>query len=125
MADGGPGFVSVLHAQLGGDLVAATVTGPTGEPVPATILVAGGTAWVESAQAVGIALVSPEARDAMTMTTRGLGELLMMAARLDVRRIMVGVGGTATNDGERACWPRSGRPQRAACSTQAPGVWQG
>ena len=99
MADGGPGFVDVLHANLGGELVAATVTGPAGEPVPATILLADGTAWVESAQAVGLALTASATRDAMTASSRGLGELLLAATELDVRRIVVGVGGTATNDG--------------------------
>lgn len=99
MADGGPGFVDVLHANLGGELVVATVTGPQGGQVPATILVTDGVAWIESAQAVGIALTTPQTRDAMRASTRGLGELLAVAATLGVRRIVVGVGGTGTNDG--------------------------
>jgi len=56
MADGGPGFVDVLHAALGGELLATTVTGPTGRSVPATILLVGDTAYVESAQACGLHL---------------------------------------------------------------------
>lgn len=99
MADGGPGFVDVLHANLGGDLVAATVTGPQGGEVPAAILVVDGVAWIESAQSVGIALTTPETRDAMVATTCGLGELLAIVAGLDVHRVVVGVGGTGTNDG--------------------------
>ncbi|HEX4977337.1 MAG TPA: glycerate kinase, partial [Nocardioides sp.] len=65
MADGGPGFVDVLHASLGGDLLAVTVTGPTGDPVPGTVLVHDGaerTAYVESAQACGLHLVPAELR---------------------------------------------------------------
>ena len=46
MADGGPGFVDVLHASLGGDLLAVTVTGPDGDPVPGTVLLHEGTAVV-------------------------------------------------------------------------------
>ena len=51
MSDGGPGFVDVLHAATGGDLVVVTVTGPLGEATPATLLLDGPTAYVESAQA--------------------------------------------------------------------------
>ncbi|WP_110205061.1 glycerate kinase [Nocardioides daejeonensis] len=99
MADGGPGFVDVLHANRGGQLVATTTTGPDGERVPATILLADDTAWIESAQAVGIALTAAEKRAPMTATSAGLGELLRSGIELGARRIVVGVGGTATNDG--------------------------
>src|SRR5262245_45860002 len=54
MADGGPGFVDVLHASLGGDLLAVTVRGPLGEDVPGSVLLIDGTAYVESAQACGL-----------------------------------------------------------------------
>src|SRR5680860_852770 len=63
MADGGPGFCDVLHASLGGDLLAVTVSGPYGDPVPATVLVADGTAYIESAQACGLHLTSQGQRD--------------------------------------------------------------
>ena len=56
MSDGGPGFVDVLHASLGGELLAATASGPFGDPVPASILRVGETAYVESAQACGLHL---------------------------------------------------------------------
>jgi glycerate kinase len=63
MADGGPGFVDVLHASLGGDLLAVTVSGPYGEHAPGTVLLHDGTAYVESAQACGLHLTPPADRD--------------------------------------------------------------
>jgi glycerate 2-kinase len=99
MADGGPGFVDVLHASLGGDLLALTVTGPYGERVPASVLVLGGTAYVESAQACGLDLTSPEHRDPERATTRGVGELVAAAVDAGARRVVVGLGGSGTNDG--------------------------
>lgn len=99
MSDGGPGFLDVLHVALGGELAAVTVSGPYGEPVPATILVAGETAYLESAQVVGLALTPIEDRDPERATSRGLGELIDHAVGTGVRRVVVGLGGTATNDG--------------------------
>ena len=98
MSDGGPGFVDVLHTALGGDLHAVTVTGPLGEPTPAAVLSVGDTAYVESAQAVGLHLVEPDRRDPERAHTRGLGELLEQALATGARRIIVGLGGSATND---------------------------
>ncbi len=99
MADGGPGFCDVLHASLGGDLLAVTVTGPYGDPVPATVLLTGETAYVESAQACGLHLTPQEERDPERATSFGVGELLGAAADAGARRIVVGLGGSATNDG--------------------------
>ncbi|MDQ4084640.1 MAG: glycerate kinase [Actinomycetota bacterium] len=99
MADGGPGFCDVLHASLGGDLLAVTVTGPYGRPVPATVLLAEGTAYVESAQACGLHLTPHAERDPERATSYGVGELLAAAVDAGARRIVVGLGGSATNDG--------------------------
>ncbi len=99
MADGGPGFVDVLHASLGGDLLALTVTGPYGEQVPASVLVTGETAYVESAQACGLHLTPAEERDPEHATTRGVGEMVAAAVEAGARRVVVGLGGSATNDG--------------------------
>ncbi|MGI9155286.1 MAG: glycerate kinase family protein [Marmoricola sp.] len=99
MSDGGPGFVDVLHAALGGELLAATVTGPYGDPVPATVLRVGDTAYVESAQAVGLHLTPPESRDPERATSRGVGELLRAAVGSGAIRVVAGLGGSATNDG--------------------------
>ncbi len=95
MADGGPGFVDVLHAALGGDVLAVTVRGPHAEPVPATVLRVGDTAYVESAQACGLHLLDGPAEHA---TTAGVGELLADAVESGARRVVVGLGGSGTND---------------------------
>ncbi len=99
MADGGPGFVDVLHASLGGDLSALTVTGPYGDPVPASLLLVEGTAYVESAQACGLHLTPPEERDPERASTRGVGELVAAAVDAGARTVVVGLGGSGTNDG--------------------------
>lgn len=96
MADGGPGFVDVLHAALGGSLDAVTVSGPHGEPVPAVVLRVGETAYVESAQAAGLHLVSGPVE---TATSAGVGELVLAAVAGGARTVVVGLGGSGTNDG--------------------------
>ncbi len=99
MADGGPGFVDVLHASLGGDLLAVTVTGPYGDPVPATVLVDGSTAYIEAAQGCGLHLTPEVDRDPERATTRGVGELVAAALDAGAQTIIVGLGGSGTNDG--------------------------
>lgn len=97
MSDGGPGFVDVLHAALGGDLEVVTVPGPHGEPTPATLLLVGGTAYVESAQACGIELTRGEGVD--VASTVGVGELVIRATDAGATTVVVGLGGSGTNDG--------------------------
>ena len=97
MSDGGPGFVDVLHEALGGELLAVTVRGPHGEPTPATVLVAGDTAYVESAQACGLHLTGKEGAE--EATTYGVGELVAAAVDAGVATVVVGLGGSGTNDG--------------------------
>jgi glycerate kinase len=97
MSDGGPGFVDVLHAALGGELLGVTVRGPGGEGVPATVLRRGGTAYVESAQACGLHLTRGEAAE--RATTYGVGELVAHAVDSGARTVVVGLGGSGTNDG--------------------------
>ena len=114
MADGGPGFVDVLHAALGGSLDAVTVSGPHGEPVPAVVLRVGTTAYVESAQAAGLHLVDgvrprpPRAWGGRAGAGRG-----RPAAR---RRSWSGWAGPAPTTVAPASWPRSARTP-TACST--------
>lgn len=97
MADGGPGFVDVLHEALGGELLVAAVRGPLGAEVPLTVLIVEGVAYIESAQACGLHLVDPP--DPMRSSTFGVGQAIAAAIDAGARRVVVGVGGSATNDG--------------------------
>ncbi len=97
MADGGPGFVSVLHEALGGQILATSVRGPLGGDVPLSLLEAGDTIYIESAQACGLDLVDD--RRPLEATTYGVGQALLAARDAGARRIIVGLGGSATNDG--------------------------
>jgi glycerate kinase len=101
MADGGEGVVDALVAATGGSLHEARVTGPLGSllTAPYGMLGDGRTAVVEMAAAAGLALVPKDRRDPRRTTTRGVGELILAAARTGVRRLIVGIGGSATNDG--------------------------
>jgi glycerate 2-kinase len=104
LADGGPGFVDVLHAALDGDIRYISVTGPLGKPVEARYLSVptGGrrVAYIESAEACGLHLIPAELRpeSCETATTRGVGELIAAAA-VDNDVITVGLGGSGTTDG--------------------------
>jgi glycerate kinase len=104
LSDGGPGFVDVLHAGLGGGVVTVTVEDPLGRPVAADLLVVGTTAYVESAQACGLHLMTLDERNPMVTTTRGVGQLLRAAVGGGATRIVVGLGGSGTNDGGRGMW---------------------
>lgn len=97
MSDGGPGFVGVLHTALGGDLEVVTVPGPHGEPTPATLLLVDGTAYVESAQACGVQLTGGEGVE--VASTVGVGRLVEVAVDAGARTVVVGLGGSGTNDG--------------------------
>jgi glycerate 2-kinase len=99
MADGGPGFVEVLHASLGGDLVAVTVRGPHGGQVPGSVLLHDDVAYVECAQACGLHLTPEAERDAERATTYGVGELLLAAMAAGAREVRLGLGGCGSNDG--------------------------
>lgn len=96
MADGGPGFVDALHDALGGRLHVVTVVGSTGVEVPVTLLVVDDVAYLESAQACGLQLGRPRPRSASTW---GVGQAVRAAVELDVTTVVVGLGGSATNDG--------------------------
>ncbi|WP_420176813.1 glycerate kinase [Luteococcus sp. OSA5] len=101
MADGGEGTVQALVDATGGSLLTAPVAGPMGGPIEATfgILGDGETAVIEMAEASGLALVPEGRRDPRRATTRGTGELVLAALDAGVRNIVLGIGGSATNDG--------------------------
>jgi glycerate 2-kinase len=119
VADGGEGTVAALVAATSGSLRAARVTGPLGAPVEARFGMLGEgaadaparggdpsatqaqrrTAVIEMAAASGLPLVPRERRDPRSTTSRGTGELLLAALDAGATRILLGIGGSATNDG--------------------------
>ncbi len=101
MADGGEGTVDALVAATAGTLREAVVTGPQGEPLRAKFGLTGDgrTAVIEMAAASGLVLVPPNQRDPLVATTRGTGELILAAIAAGATRLIVGIGGSATNDG--------------------------
>ena len=100
LSDGGPGFVDVLATALpDAERVAVTVEDALARPVRAELLLHGTTAYVESAQACGLHLLTPSERDPLRTTTYGVGQLLAAALDAGATRIVVGLGGSATNDG--------------------------
>lgn len=101
VADGGEGLVSVLTDALGGVEVSLPVTGPLGQPVIATYgwVSATKTAIIEVAEACGIHLVAPEDRRIFDATSYGVGELLEDTRKRGAHTIIVGLGGSVTNDG--------------------------
>jgi glycerate kinase len=103
LSDGGPGFLDVLTAALTGATVPVTVSDPLRRPVPAAILIvdsgATRTAYIESAQACGLHLLSEGERNPMVTSTYGVGELIDAAVAGGATRVVVGLGGSGTNDG--------------------------
>jgi glycerate kinase len=100
VADGGEGMVDALLATLGGNRVRLTVSGPLGEPVEAHYaLLPGGSAAIEMAAAFGLPLVPAGRCDPMRTTTYGAGELIADALNRGCRSMVLGLGGSATNDG--------------------------
>ena len=126
IADGGEGTGDVLAAALGGRWETAEVTGPLGQLVRARwLLLPDGTAVVESAEAVGLALVAAAERDPLRASSRGVGELMLAALGGGARALLVGVGGTATVDGgagllEAVGDRLAGVPLRVACDVTNP-----
>lgn len=101
LADGGEGTVEALVLGMGGTMQSIEVTGPLGEPVNALYGMIPGnrTAVLEMSQAAGITLVPPEKRNPLYTTTFGVGEMIRDALKKGCRRFIVGIGGSATNDG--------------------------
>jgi len=101
IADGGEGTVEALVVATGGRLLHTEVRGPLGEPVRAHWGVSGDgtTAFLEMASASGLPLVPRDQRDPRITSTYGTGELMKAALELGLRRLVIGIGGSATNDG--------------------------
>jgi glycerate kinase len=101
MADGGEGTVAAMVAATGGKLVTVEVTGPLGEPVSACYGLTGDgkTAIIEMAAASGLSLVPPDLRNPLNTTTLGTGELIKATLDAGISHLIIGIGGSATNDG--------------------------
>ncbi|MBS7009705.1 glycerate kinase family protein [Anaerostipes sp.] len=101
LADGGEGTVEALVCGMGGRREKITVTGPLGRPVECCygIIEKSGTAVLEMSGAAGITLISEKERNPLFTTTYGVGEVIRDAISKGCRRFIVGIGGSATNDG--------------------------
>ncbi|MDG4799521.1 glycerate kinase [Micromonospora sp. WMMD980] len=100
LADGGPGFVAVLAEALGGRRLTVPTVDPLGRPAAGEILLTDdGVAYLESAQACGLHLLSAAERDPKVTTSYGLGLLVAAAVEAGARTVVIGLGGSATNDG--------------------------
>ncbi len=101
LADGGEGTSDAILSALGGKYVTATVSDPLGRPICAKygVIEKSGTAVIEMSAAAGITLVGDDERNPMNTTTFGVGELILDAVSRGCRDFIVGIGGSATNDG--------------------------
>jgi glycerate kinase len=110
MSDGGPGFLAALAIAGRSPAVSvAETSGPTGVPRSVPVLTIGSTAYVESALACGLDLLRDGGGDVRTASTYGAGQLVAAAARVDgVNTVVVGLGGSGTNDGGAGLWAALG-----------------
>ena len=100
IADGGEGMTEAIVESLAGEYVEVEVTGPLGLPVVARYgVIHGSVAVVELAAAAGLTLVAEGERNPLVTTTYGVGEMIMDALRRGCRKVILGLGGSATNDG--------------------------
>jgi glycerate kinase len=101
LADGGPGTLDALVQSTGGRYMESAVHDPLGRPLRARWAILGGglTGAIEMATASGLVLLQPEERDPRVTSSFGTGELVLAALEQNVREIIVGAGGSATNDG--------------------------
>lgn len=98
LSDGGPGFLDVLRMALGGRLISVRTCDPLGRPCPAGLLLVGDTGYLESAHAAGLHLLASTERDPRSTSSYGVGVLVAAAAEAGARRIVLGLGGSGTND---------------------------
>jgi glycerate kinase len=101
VGDGGEGTLEALVTATGGEYETHVVTGPLGDPVSARLglLGDGETVFVEMAEASGLSRISPERRDPLRATSFGTGQLIRAALATGRKRLLIGIGGSATNDG--------------------------
>ena len=98
VSDGGEGWLEAFHAAMGGSIVEVNVKDPLMRPIVAQYLIQGETAVIEIAKASGLTLLEPGERNPMVATSYGTGQLVVDAVRRGCKRIIVGLGGSATSD---------------------------
>lgn len=99
VADGGEGTADALIAAYGGEKVSISVTGPVGRKVTADYGIIGKLAVMEMASCAGLTLVDESERNPLYTTTYGVGEMIVDALQRGCRDFIIGIGGSATNDG--------------------------
>lgn len=99
MSDGGEGFAEAIGIAVAAEYLTVAVTDARGRPATARLVRSGDLAVVDVASAVGLGMVAPADRDVMLSDSRGVGALVRAALDSGARRLVVGLGGSATNDG--------------------------
>ena len=113
IADGGEGTIDAVVGRLGGRFMEAVVSDPLGRPTVARYGIAGDLGIIEASQACGITLLGNEERNPLLTTTKGVGELILDAISNGCSRFIVGIGGSATNDGGRGMIEAEGFLEKA------------
>ena len=99
LADGGEGTVEALTWGMGGEMQTITAVNPLGENIKCQYGIVGKTAIIEIASTAGLTLLTEQKRNPLYTTTYGVGEMIKHAIQKGCRRFIVGIGGSATNDG--------------------------
>lgn len=122
LSDGGPGFLDAMLGATAGTRQTVIARDPLGRPVEAAIglIDAGRTAIVESAEASGIKRLTPDELAPRRTSTAGVGDLILAALDAGVERLIVGVGGSATNDGGAGMAEALGARLRDGCGVELP-----
>lgn len=101
VSDGGEGWLDAFHAAIGGEIIGIDALDPLMRPIRAHYLKAGDLAAIEVAKACGLTLLTPNERNPLKASTYGVGMLIVDAVRRGCRRVVVGLGGSATSDAGR------------------------
>ena len=99
IADGGEGTAETISTSIGAEIISTLVHDPLGRFITARYTVAGSTAIIEMSAASGLTLLSPEERNPLLTSTYGTGELILDAYSKGCKKFIIGIGGSATNDG--------------------------
>ena len=125
LADGGPGTADALVEALGGPWHTAWAHDALGRPLEAQWASWPGGGVVEMARASGLSLLAPAERNALETSTLGTGELIADALETGIRSLLIGVGGSATNDGGMGALQALGYRFLDASGRALPSGWRG